>query len=503
MYGGSNGTSRTSHSSYGAVPAGRSDNQQYGAAPPPSSPQYGQAPPPSSAPTLSHYGQAPPPGHSISPTPQYGQAPPPSSTQYGQAPAQVAPPSHYGQAPPVAVPSGMPSPQYGQAPPPSSSQYGQAPPTAGVHTSTTDAYGQVPPSASTISPAYGQAPSAIAPAYGQAPPPSTTSTPSHATANRDFIGADYWKPQFSRQNAESILSRAPELTAILRPSRKEGSFAVSYKKNGDVLHTQVDLGDGGTRYIVIDARGDEQRFVDMAGVFSYLKVVGFQNNQLDGGATYSGNNDHNSSSMGNDAPPPHPGSLSPTATEAEYRDYMQRKVVYDRWIDRERERAEARARNLAIIDGPQAFGGGSPLAAAGGGGGSGGGGGGRSKGSGFVGGSGPPRLLAGAGGGGSGAGGAGGSSGGQQGPGFFSKLGGRVLAHHTSDKAVVWTSYQSVEAGCGEHVCKVWLCDVFALSTFACPCFLHPRRALLVQVNVRLDLCESLHRKPARSDEVQ
>src|SRR5690606_23907075 len=89
----------------------------------------------------------------------------------------------------------------------------------------------------------------------------------------DFADQEYWKQNWTRPTAEGVLRREPEMTAILRPSSKPGSFSVSYKKNADILHTQVDVKDD--KYVVVDAAGTPQTFRTMGDVLIYLKVRPF------------------------------------------------------------------------------------------------------------------------------------------------------------------------------------------------------------------------------------
>ena len=59
---------------------------------------------------------------------------------------------------------------------------------------------------------------------------------------------------------------------IVRPSRKENSYAVTYALDGDIHHSVVEVRRLGLT--IVDADGEEQVFSDWAGVMDFLKVRG-------------------------------------------------------------------------------------------------------------------------------------------------------------------------------------------------------------------------------------
>jgi len=139
------------------------------------------------------------------------------------------------------------------------------------------------------------------------------------------------------------------MTAILRPSSVKDCYSVSYKKGGQILHTQVET--DGQEYVVVDASGAKQRFRSMEQVLTYLKVVKYDGSLSGGPAVIIDGFNYTEWDPNGPKEPPLPGELSAAATAEEHAKFMTKKNYFQLWLNNGyRIREEQRQANLDLIN---------------------------------------------------------------------------------------------------------------------------------------------------------
>jgi hypothetical protein len=297
---------------YGSIPL--ANNSNYGSVPmkqqETADSTYGQAPQPLLLDAHSHYGQAP---AELKPVVD-------AHSHYGQAPAELRPPTNNNNnnfPPPMRAglpntannnnnsgqprrlsPRGgfpLPAPIADSAAAAGSGQYGSVPPPVSAatrDTSTSGQYGATPNLRKEVgNQQYGMAPPPVTapkePAggnsqYGVAPAPvqqqSKEASGAYGVApkpklNESFKSESFWKPNWSRQAADTVLKKAPDTAGIVRPSSTPNTYCVSYKMGAEVLHTLVEVDFEVVKFVVVDVANARLLFETMAQVMVYLGVT--------------------------------------------------------------------------------------------------------------------------------------------------------------------------------------------------------------------------------------